>query len=180
MKNVVLCMFFLTYVKSATLNSTSNLIFCESYNNNCTNVLKIFGNENCNIFLSCIHNSSKITPPIITKLSIRILLLFVSNICDSLVIKTKFNKYLIHPYKLLYMRQDIRKLIDNNLKLQLELYSLTNNFIYNKCQTLKNINQVKKIKLNNDTNRVNYSAAVLFNCYNFLIIINYTFFFKII
>lgn len=62
--------------------------------------------------------------------------------------------------------------MDNNLKLQLELYSLTNNFIFNKCQTLKNINQVEKIKLNNDTNRVNYYAAVLFNCYILLIIIN--------
>jgi len=101
----------------------NKIVLCEYYNT-----------KKCDLFLSGIRYSSEVVdkPIVITRIGLEILLLFQSELCDSLEISTKNSNYKIKKYSIDSFLQDFDKMAQNDVRFQLEVYSC--NGIFNPCK----------------------------------------------
>lgn len=118
-------------VSSENLNEIS---FCENYIYNCTKVLEINGNTECKNFVTNLRFAYKDdqSPIVISKKGLEILLLFETNLCNTLIINTKFINYTVSKYTYPDFYKDFEKMTQNDLTIQLEVYNLINRFNFTK------------------------------------------------
>lgn len=116
----------------------NKIVFCEYYNTNCSKILHIYGAKKCDLFLSGLRYSSEVVdkPIVITRIGLEILLLFQSELCDSLEISTKNSNYRIKKYSIDSFLQDFDKIAQNDVRFQLEVYSLSHSFDFRKLNRI--------------------------------------------
>ena len=157
-------MFYFFYLVDTKILETykNNIILCENYNNNCNFVLKIYGTQKCNLFLKFLDISIQIknTPTKITKKHIQLFLLFENGMCDSIQLVTNVKNYIVYKYTIVNLKQDIDRLVTENLNTKLEFYYLFNSFNLKKTDNL-----IKKIGYHRYRDTLNDASTILFSCH---------------
>ena len=161
MKFLILFFVLIIKINCLKIKHASNFIVCQSYNYNCSQVINMYGFDKCDVFIKNIEKISKNKENLlITKKGLEILLLFQSDFCNNINITTEYYNFKIYKYNLNNFLIDFKKIENNDIQLQSELYFLKNTL---------NLNFISEFNKGNLISSLEFYILISLIC-NFIII----------